>query len=163
MQRRSETDALTGCWNRNKLKNLLAGAIADAQQTGRPFGLLMLDIDFFKKINDSYGHDAGDAVLRGFATMVRQLLTEDIACIRWGGEEFMVLTGSMALVELQALAEKIRLQVAKTPIAGHKITCSLGVTMWQTEGDTTANLFKRADEALYKAKNKGRNCVMTQL
>ena len=123
----------------------------------------MLDIDFFKKINDSYGHDAGDAVLRNFATVVRRLLDTEADCIRWGGEEFMVLTDIQTLPELQAMAEKIRRQVEKTPMAGHKVTCSLGLTLWKTEADTTSALFKRADDALYQAKNNGRNCVMVQL
>jgi len=160
VQRKSETDALTGCWNRNKLKELLATAVAVARKTGKPFGLLMMDIDFFKKINDSYGHDTGDAVLRSFATVVRQLLDNESDCIRWGGEEFLVLTNIQTLPELQALAEKIRLQVEQKPMAGHKITCSLGLTLWQTDSDTTAELFKRVDEALYQAKKSGRNKVV---
>ena len=163
MHRKSETDALTGCWNRNKLKELLASFVARARKNGQPFGLLMMDIDFFKKINDNYGHDTGDAVLRGFAMVVRQVLDKEADCIRWGGEEFMVLTSIQTLSELQALAEKIRLQVERTPMAGHKITCSLGITLWQTEADTTSKLFKRADDALYQAKNNGRNCIMAQL
>jgi len=163
IQRKSETDALTGCWNRNKLKELLAASVAKARKNGQPFGLLMLDIDFFKKINDSYGHDTGDAVLRNFVTVVRRLLDTEADCIRWGGEEFMVLTDIQTLPELQAMAEKIRRQVEKTPMAGHKVTCSLGLTLWKTEADTTSALFKRADDALYQAKNNGRNCVMVQL
>ena len=163
IQRKSETDALTGCWNRNKLKALLASSVAKARKTGQPFGVLMMDIDFFKKINDNYGHDTGDAVLRGFAMVVRQLLDRDTYCIRWGGEEFMVLTSIQTLPELKEFAEKIRLQVEKTPMAGHKLTCSLGITLWQTEADTTAKLFKRVDDALYQAKKNGRNCVMVQL
>ena len=163
MQRKSETDALTGCWNRNKLKDLLAGAVAGARKSGQPFGLLMLDIDYFKKINDSYGHDTGDAVLRGFANVVRHLLGKEAECIRWGGEEFMVLTRIQTLPELKELAEKIRQQVEKTPMAGHNITCSLGITLWQAGTDTTSQLFKRADTALYQAKHNGRNCIMVQL
>ena len=119
--------------------------------------------DMHEKINDNYGHDTGDAVLRGFAMVVRQLLDRDTYCIRWGGEEFMVLTSIQTLPELKEFAEKIRLQVEKTPMAGHKITCSLGITLWQTETDTTVKLFKRVDDALYQAKKNGRNCVMVQL
>ena len=160
LQRRSETDALTACWNRNKLKELLAAAIARARKKGQPFGLLMLDIDYFKKINDGYGHEAGDAVLRAFATLVRRQLAKDSYCIRWGGEEFMVLTPLAAVPDLQALAEKIRQQVEHMPLGGHKITCSIGVALWNIEKDTTATLFKRVDDALYRAKDKGRNCVI---
>jgi diguanylate cyclase (GGDEF)-like protein len=102
-------------------------------------------------------------VLRGFATVVRQLLDKESDCIRWGGEEFMVLTSIQTLPELTALAEKIRLQVERTPMAGHKLTCSLGITLWQTDADTSAKLFKRVDDALYQAKKTGRNRVMVQL
>ena len=160
MQRKSETDALTGCWNRSKLKELLADAIAGARNSGQPFGMLMLDIDFFKKINDTYGHDTGDAVLRAFATLVRTHLAKEQACIRWGGEEFLILTDITEQVGLLALAEKICEQVAAVPLAGHKITCSIGATLWQVEADTTDTLFKRADDALYQAKKDGRNCVV---
>lgn len=160
MQRKSETDALTGCYNRNKLKDLLAKAVGRARKKGDPFALLMLDIDYFKKINDGYGHDTGDAVLRAFATVMRQQLGKDKPCVRWGGEEFLVLVNSGEVEELKELAEMIRRQIAITPLAGHKITCSIGITCWQNEKDTTATLFKRADGALYKAKENGRNCVM---
>lgn len=160
MQRKSETDALTGCYNRNKLKDLLAAAIAKARKKEYPFAMLMLDIDFFKKINDSYGHDTGDAVLRAFATVVRQQLGKDNPCVRWGGEEFLVLVNSGDVEEITALAERIRQHVESALFAGHKITCSIGITLWQNEKDTTATLFKRADDALYKAKNSGRNCVI---
>lgn len=160
MQRKSETDALTGCWNRTKLKELLAEAIAGARSTDKPFGLLMLDIDYFKKINDTYGHDTGDAVLRAFATMVRKQLAPEHDCIRWGGEEFMILADITEREELLALAEKIRGQIAALPLAGYKITCSIGVTLWQTKKDTTDTLFRRVDGALYQAKNDGRNRVV---
>lgn len=163
MQMKSETDALTGCWNRNKLKKLLAKAMGKARKTGQPFGLLMLDLDYFKKINDSYGHEAGDAVLRAFATVVRQQLEADKQCVRWGGEEFLVLADTGELEPLQELAERIRRQVEITPLAGYKITCSIGITLWQSGTDTTATLFKRVDSALYQAKDSGRNCVIVQL
>lgn len=160
MQKKSETDALTGCWNRNKLKELLAEAIAKARKTEVPFGLLMLDIDFFKKINDTYGHDTGDAVLRAFATLVRQQLGKGGKCVRWGGEEFLILTDIEEQAALLELAEKLRQQVAALPLAGHKITCSIGITLWQTKKDTTDTLFKRVDGALYQAKRGGRNRVV---
>ena len=160
MQKKSETDALTGCWNRSKLKDLLANAIARARNSRQSFGMLMLDLDFFKKINDTYGHDAGDAVLRAFATLVNKHLDREQDCIRWGGEEFLILADHTEPADLLALAEKIRAQVAAIPLAGHKITCSIGATVWQTENDSTETLFKRADDALYQAKKNGRNCVV---
>lgn len=160
LQKKSATDALTGCWNRNKLKDLLAEAIAGVRKNDRSFGLLMLDIDYFKKINDTYGHDTGDAVLRAFATLVSKQLAKEHDCIRWGGEEFLILANITEQDELIALAETIRGQVSILPLAGHKVTCSIGATLWQTKKDTTDTLFKRVDDALYQAKNGGRNRVV---
>ncbi|MCR5758677.1 MAG: GGDEF domain-containing protein [Selenomonas sp.] len=158
--RKAETDALTGCWNRNKLRKLLAKAIANAGGAGQTFALLMLDIDYFKRINDNYGHDMGDAVLRAFATAVRYRAGRNNPCIRWGGEEFLILTAGDNLEEVKELAEEIRQHIASIPLAGQKITCSIGIALWRMEKDTTAALFKRVDDALYRAKNNGRNCVV---
>jgi len=158
--RKAETDALTGCWNRNKLKKLLVKAIAKANREGETFALLMLDIDYFKKINDSYGHDTGDAVLRAFATAVRYRAGKENPCIRWGGEEFLILTKNSDWDAVKNLAEEIRQHIANMPLAGQKITCSIGITRWRMEKDTTAALFKRVDDALYQAKHSGRNCVV---
>ena len=158
-QARLEVDPLTGSYNRNKLKSLLLQGMTDYRQQQKGFAMLLLDIDFFKKINDSYGHETGDAVLRAFAMAVRQQLRKNQYCIRWGGEEFIVFVTMEGKDHVLQLAENIRQHVEATLLAGHKITCSIGVVFWEGEKDTADQLFKRADRALYQAKNQGRNCV----
>ena len=155
---RSSLDALTGCWNRSKLNTLLAMAISRSRQTNRAFSVLLLDIDHFKQVNDRYGHDAGDAVLKGFAAVIRQQLGNDGQCIRWGGEEFLVLVSENTLA-VEELAEQLREQVESSNIAGHEITCSIGAAYWHGKKDTPDALFKRVDRALYAAKEAGRNQV----
>ena len=158
-QAKLEIDPLTGSYSRKKLKSLLLQVMKNCRQQNEDFAMLLLDIDFFKKINDSYGHEAGDAVLRAFAMAVRQQLRKNQYCVRWGGEEFIVLSPNCGGDSIRQLAENIRQHVEATMLAGHKITCSIGIAFWQGEKDTADQLFKRVDRALYKAKNQGRNCV----
>ncbi|MBQ5419007.1 MAG: GGDEF domain-containing protein [Selenomonas sp.] len=158
-QAKLEIDPLTGSYSRKKLKSLLLQVMKNCRQQNKYFAMLLLDIDFFKKINDSYGHEAGDAVLRAFAMAVRQQLRKNQYCVRWGGEEFIVLSPNCGGDSIRQLAENIRQHVEATMLAGHKITCSIGIAFWQGEKDTADQLFKRVDRALYKAKNQGRNCV----
>ena len=158
-QAKLEIDPLTGSYSRKKLKSLLLQGMKNCRQQNKYFAMLLLDIDFFKKINDSYGHEAGDAVLRAFAMAVRQQLRKNQYCVRWGGEEFIVLSPNCGGDSIRQLAENIRQHVEATMLAGHKITCSIGIAFWQGEKDTADQLFKRVDRALYKAKNQGRNCV----
>ena len=158
-QAKLEIDPLTGSYSRKKLKSLLLQVMKNCRQQNEDFAMLLLDIDLFKKINDSYGHEAGDAVLRAFAMAVRQQLRKNQYCVRWGGEEFIVLSPNCGGDSIRQLAENIRQHVEATMLAGHKITCSIGIAFWQGEKDTADQLFKRVDRALYKAKNQGRNCV----
>ena len=156
---RSDIDALTGCFNRNRLKSFLAEGITKVQLTGGELALLMLDIDYFKQVNDTYGHKTGDEVLTEFSRVVRSQLDTYSPCVRWGGEEFMVLVHAGDADQVMALAEKIRCRVEQTEITGQRITCSIGVTVWQGPGDRPGELFRRVDTALYQAKNNGRNRV----
>lgn len=156
---RSDTDKLTGCLNRNRLKTLLLNGITRAQLSGGGLALLMLDIDHFKQINDTYGHEVGDDVLIGFSRVIRGQLDKYKSCVRWGGEEFMILADEGEAGKVMELAETIRQQVAQAEFSGHRITCSIGVAIWQGAKDTPGAFFKRVDTALYQAKNSGRNCV----
>ena len=156
---RSSLDALTGCWNRTKLNELLTGAISRFRETGQSFAVLLLDLDHFKNVNDCYGHDAGDAVLKDFAALIRQQMGEDSNCVRWGGEEFLVLVDSGQALMVAGLAERLRWQTAHTPLSGYTVTCSIGAAFWQGKKDTPGALFKRVDRALYMAKEAGRNQV----
>lgn len=121
----------------------------------------MADIDFFKKINDNYGHETGDVVLRAFAGLLRKQTRPTDILARYGGEEFVILMANCDLASAVALAERIRSTVAATGIEplSAPITASFGVAELQ-KGETGDSLINRADEALYKAKQSGRNRVV---
>ncbi len=160
------TDGLTGLHNRRYLDNHLKILVDRAIARGRPLSVCITDIDRFKGVNDSYGHDAGDDVLREFARRVRGTVRgADLAC-RYGGEEFVVVMpdtpGDMAAI----IAERLRGIVEGQPFMLNDsavalgITASLGIATLNLEGDTPEALLKRADTALYQAKSNGRNQVV---
>ena len=160
------TDALTGLHNRRYMESHLATLVEQAVGRGKPLALLVLDIDFFKSVNDSHGHDAGDDVLRDFATRVRKSIRGiDLAC-RLGGEEFVVIMPETDMAVAAAVAERIRRRVASEPFViegGAKaidVTASIGLASLAGPDDGPAALLKRADQALYKAKRDGRNRVV---
>lgn len=150
------TDGLTGVANRKYLDSRLTEMIKNQ----KPFSIIMLDIDHFKKVNDTYGHPAGDEVLKQFAKAISKTVRPGDLVARYGGEEFAVICLD-AMHALQ-VAERIRKTIEANPIqtgAGAiKITASLGVARWGKE-DTVEGLVKRADDFLYKAKQEGRNRV----
>lgn len=163
-QRRIEalatTDVLTDLPNRRGFDILAGQALQEAQREHSPLSALLLDLDHFKALNDSYGHLAGDEVLRGFAhTLKSHLRQADIIC-RWGGEEFILLFKNTDSATARHLAEKIRRQTEQShyPFAGVnlQITISLGLTEVRTD-DSLHSLLARADRALYRAKQAGRN------
>lgn len=161
------TDPLTGLHNRRYMNGQLDALVARANRGGDPVALLVLDIDHFKSVNDSFGHDAGDEVLREFsvrlATNVRAV---DLPC-RFGGEEFVVVMPGTTLEDAHRIAERIRRDVGAAPfrILGGEplgITVSVGVAATTGGDDTPASLLKRADEGVYEAKNSGRNRVVAR-
>ena len=121
--------------------------------------VLLLDIDHFKHINDEYGHSTGDKVLKEFTSVVRQSLDKTKPFIRWGGEEFLVFCPYLGMREALDFAEKVRRLVSGSKIGGLDVTCSIGVAVWHGRVDSFQALFKRVDQALYMAKDAGRNCV----
>jgi diguanylate cyclase (GGDEF)-like protein len=144
-------------YNRGKLDTELSEELARADRYKRPFTILLLDIDYFKLINDNHGHQVGDEVLKDIASIIRnQIRTTDTAG-RWGGEEFLILCPETSLEGGKALAEKIRkaIEAHQYTIDGG-ITTSLGVTEYN-DRDSMETLVKRADKALYEAKETGRN------
>ena len=160
------TDPLTGLHNRRYMTSQLDALVARAVRDGRPVATLLLDIDHFKKINDSFGHDAGDEVLREFAVrLASNVRAVDLPC-RFGGEEFVVVMPETALEDAERIAERIRMHVSGAPfrIAGGRevltVTISIGVAATLGPGDTPELLLKRSDEALYEAKASGRNRVI---
>lgn len=154
----ASTDSLTGLYNRYKFTELFVSSYATMVQREADMSLLMLDIDFFKRVNDTYGHDIGDKVLVQISHAILRTLRNIDVVGRWGGEEFVMLLPTANLENATFLAEKIRKEIENLTIdiAGH-VTVSLGVTTVKM-GDTLESALKRADDALYLAKDSARNC-----
>ncbi|PZF75425.1 PleD family two-component system response regulator [Aestuariivirga litoralis] len=159
------TDALTGLYNRRYLETQLTQLIEQSADRGKGLSMLSLDIDFFKSVNDTYGHDAGDRVLQEVAGRIRgSVRGGDLAC-RTGGEEFVVVLPGADLAVAEKVGERIRKAIAAKPFmlgpGSHlTVTASLGVSSLLTTEDTLEGLLKRADRALYRAKREGRNRVV---
>ena len=159
---RSELDPLTKCLNRLKCDQDVMEAVALTRVAQLPLSILMLDIDFFKSVNDNYGHDMGDRVLINFVDLIRRQLSSKETLYRWGGEEFVVLCRNHDLAQASALGEKLRAAVEASSICPkQRVTCSVGVASWH-EDEPNETVFKRMDDALYTAKQRGRNCVVTE-
>lgn len=161
LNRLATTDMLTGLINRLQFDTVLKSELSRHKRYARPISLIMLDIDYFKGINDSYGHDVGDRVLVGVAHLLNCNLRKADCCARWGGEEFILLAPETSLEQAVRLAEKIRgaIKHATFPIQG-SITASLGVVEVHPQ-ETLKGVMKRVDNALYLAKEKGRDQVST--
>jgi diguanylate cyclase (GGDEF)-like protein/PAS domain S-box-containing protein len=155
----STIDPLTKVYNRLKFDEILQTEIERAKRYKTIFSLIMFDIDDFKKINDTYGHQIGDYVLKEIANLVKENIRATDFLARWGGEEFMVLAPHTNLTCAEKLAYKLKYVIENHNFKIGKITASFGVTEYK-EGDTPNSIIYRADESLYKAKNKGKNQVV---
>jgi diguanylate cyclase (GGDEF)-like protein len=161
VQRQASTDDLTGLYNHRFLVDSLGQQVALAERLGAPLAILMLDIDHFKQLNDTRGHQAGDLALATFArTLVNNVRRADLAA-RYGGEEFVVVMPNTSAGEAFMVAEKIRVAVAATDIGlpGHdpvRLTVSIGVAAYPENAQSATELFSLADAALYRAKRTGR-------
>ena len=159
LEKQASTDVLTGLFNRLKLGRLLDAEIARAQRYATPLAVILLDIDHFKKINDTRGHQVGDDVLRELAQRLVSSLRACDAVARWGGEEFLVMLPNSPLAAGRECAEKLRAAVADCPFAAMpRVTASFGVAELE-KGEPRDTLINRADQALYRAKDNGRNRV----
>ena len=162
-KREAHVDPLTGAFNRYKFSEAFRYCLSVVTTTACPLSCLMIDIDFFKSINDTYGHDEGDRVLVGLVSKLLSFIDRRHTLIRWGGEEFVILCLHHDLQMAKSLAERIRQGVALARLSQHRVVhCSIGVSCWHDKGDDEKALIKRADEALYLAKETGRNCVATE-
>lgn len=164
LRRLATIDALTGAWNRRHFMAVAAQEMERSVRYGNPLSVLMIDVDFFKSVNDSHGHALGDEVLRKVVEACRGSLREVDLFGRQGGEEFAALLPETALAGAQGLAERLRRAVAETviPLAGGddvRVTVSLGVAQRLAHESTLDHLLSRADQALYRAKQSGRNRV----
>lgn len=152
-------DQLTGIYNRHKFEQMLVLEVERSRRFGQQLSLILIDIDHFKSVNDTYGHDIGDEVIICLVKIIQENIRKLDIFARWGGEEFLILSPDTDLDKVQALAEKLRLAVEKAdfPKVSH-ITISQGVGMFEKE-DTFDAVFKRVDQGLYYAKEHGRNQV----
>ena len=158
----SVTDPLTSAYNRRYFINALDFEISRANRYKTVFSLIMLDIDHFKDVNDNYGHDAGDEVLKGLAGMMNNGIRKSDVFARWGGEEFMILLSGTDIDNAKVIADKLLSEVRDLVfIKTGKITASFGVTEYILE-ESLDSILKRVDELVYKAKNDGRNCIRLQ-
>jgi two-component system cell cycle response regulator len=160
------TDALTGLFNRRYMESHLGTLIEQATARGKPLSTLVIDIDYFKAINDTDGHDAGDDVLRDFALRLKRSIRGiDLAC-RYGGEEFVIVMPETDMAVAAMVAERLRRRIAAEPFPIQQgaravpVTISIGIAALRGNDDTAAALLKRADQALYRAKRDGRNRVV---
>lgn len=154
-------DPLTGMLNRHALNSRVPEIEEQSRLTGRPVGVIVADLDHFKAVNDTHGHNTGDAVLRDVAYVLRRELRAYDLAYRMGGEEFAVLLPGASVVETQSMAERLRAAVAAEPIQGLDIRISVGAACTAPgEGFAWKDLFERADAALYEAKRGGRNRVV---
>ena len=161
--KRSRTDPLTGLWNRQHFGEQLQQALSSADRRGSPVSLVLVDLDYFKRVNDTWGHQAGDAVLKQVARILQDGVREVDTCVRYGGEEFAVLlpdTDSQSAVDV---AERLKAKVSAHPIrhggAEIPMTASFGVATFPETVTRRDQLFPSADKALYIAKHEGRNKV----
>lgn len=160
IERIASTDKLTGIYNRHKFEEVFALESERSRRFSAPLSIILIDIDHFKRVNDHYGHDIGDEVLKRLAEIVQDSIRKIDIFARWGGEEFLILCPGTDREQARQLAEKLRSTVEAVSDFPkiRNITISLGVSTFATE-DTFSELFKRADESLYYAKEKGRNRV----
>ncbi len=166
LRQQSIRDPLSGMFNRRYLEESLEREILRASRGHRPLGVIMLDIDHFKRFNDNFGHEAGDAVLRELGAFLRSNVRgEDIAC-RYGGEEFVLIMPDASLKVTQERAEKLRKGVKRLKVQLNNrvlesLTISLGIAMLPEQGANGDAILRAADDALYEAKEAGRDCVVT--
>jgi len=160
MQQHSMSDPLTGAANRLYFSMVYSHAISAARRSEKSLALIFIDIDHFKKVNDTYGHLIGDVILKRIAQIVSKRIRSSDIFARWGGEEFVLLLPDTSLAEAIGVANSLKdaINFEEFEQAG-TVTCSFGVAILE-ENETGENLLKRADEKLYEAKETGRNRII---
>lgn len=155
----SQVDSLTQISNRTRLDTIFEQELDRARRYGRELSILLLDIDYFKRINDEFGHLAGDRVLKDFVKAAKDSIRTTDFIGRWGGEEFLVICPETGIEQAELIAERVRIAVSNFMFpTGRQHTVSIGVTSYK-EGDTADMMLMRADAAMYCAKNSGRNRI----
>lgn len=159
----SKTDSLTGLYNRRYVMEKLENEFINYKKTKKKFSLIIADIDYFKKINDSFGHDCGDQVLKAVAQNLQDAVRERGFVSRWGGEEFLILLPETEIEDARILADKIRKIIEEEIIEYNGIQVSITLTFGVTvneDYEMIDDTIKKADNALYEGKGQGRNCVV---
>jgi diguanylate cyclase (GGDEF) domain len=161
-RRLAERDYLTQAYNRMKAHAFIKNEIERCDRYDHVFSIIMLDMDFFKKVNDTFGHNLGDEILIHLVNLLsREIRTIDMLS-RWGGEEFLIIMPLTDSDGAKITAERIRIVVEQTQFTrGLTQTCSFGVTAYK-KGESIESMIDRVDKALYEAKLRGRNCVVTK-
>ena len=163
VDRRARTDPLTGLWNRMHFGEQLTRILAEADRFDHPVSLVLMDIDHFKKVNDTWGHEAGDAVLKQVARVLQDGVRAVDICVRYGGEEIAMLLAQTDSAHAVEVAERLRTRIGAAPVkhgpAEIHVTASFGVATYPETVKVRDQLFPAADKALYIAKHDGRNCV----
>jgi diguanylate cyclase (GGDEF)-like protein len=160
LEQLAATDPLTGLANRRGCEKSIAGEISRAKREQKPLSCILIDVDRFKQVNDTYGHPAGDQVLRELSAIIRRSVRAyDIVC-RWGGEEFLVILAGADLAAARALGERVRVAVETLPAHSvGRVTISAGIATFDEDYDFDKTI-RLADRRLYQAKGAGRNCVI---
>lgn len=162
LERQAITDSLTGLFNRRRIFQVIQQEISRYERHHRPFCLLLLDIDHFKKVNDTFGHSVGDEALRSFADILKNMGRQQDVVARTGGEEFCILLPEVNCEEAGQAAERLRQIIARAPLdlAGYSVSITASIGIAEVEANERADsIYQRADMALYKAKANGRNRV----
>lgn len=155
----SELDPLTGLKNRRAMDKAIENELNRNSRHGTPLSILLIDIDHFKKVNDTYGHNIGDRVLSDISKLLKENIRSIDSASRWGGEEFLILASNTSLQEAMKFGEKIRKRIEKFDFTKiEKVTVSIGIAEYKS-GETFNELYEKVDKALYSAKNKGRNRI----
>ncbi|MDD2851308.1 MAG: diguanylate cyclase [Desulfuromonadaceae bacterium] len=161
ISRLAATDELTKLSNRRHFNETLPAALSASRRHGYPLSLIMIDLDHFKSVNDTFGHFEGDTVLIKFADLLRDIIRAEDVAARWGGEEFIIILPHTTSEAAAALAERIRLSCIENASAMHGLSASFGVAQLQN-GEDDNSFIRRADDAMYRAKNEGRNRVVVE-
>ena len=159
----AQTDPLTGLYNRLRFDDIIQREIAVGKRQNTLISFIYMDIDFFKKINDTCGHDTGDIILKEITRIIREVLRTSDYPFRWGGEEFIIICPNTTINEVKVLAERLRTKIAENHFSiVEKVTVSIGVTQYYDD-ESVDEMINRADQALYQAKESGRNKVMEKV
>jgi diguanylate cyclase (GGDEF)-like protein len=170
VQKQIITDSLTGLYNRHFINDRFLYEMKKYNRENKEFSFIIIDIDFFKHYNDTYGHLVGDSILKQCAKLLKELFYETDFVARYGGEEFVILMPGTSVSLALKKAEKVRKIIENTPfytyddiLINERITISVGISSFPDSGKDLNSIFEKADTALYYAKNNGRNMVVNSL